>query len=193
MAPDPVDPTEPAGDPLTPGTATGDDLGDVARRGAREYDLEMADAEQEAERFRLRGRTVVDTLWEAMNHGDGVTVTLGRRTLSGTLLAARNDLALLALPEALAAVRVGAIGAIRLDPAGQGVAGDRVYGSFVAYLRMLEIEEPPVTVLGDGFEVAGTVAAVTPDHILVATRSPSRWVIPIRAIDAVIGPPPKAS
>lgn len=174
------------GDPLLPGTPAGDALADLSRLGARRYDREMAEAEDEAERFRLRGRTVVDTLWEAMNGGDTVTVILGSRRLVGSLLAARYDLAILQLPDATAAVRVGAIDAVSLGPPGEGVPGDRSYGSFVAYLRMLELEALEVSVLGDGIEVVGQILAVTADHLLVRSRSGTRWMVPLRAVDAVV-------
>ncbi|MBA2336358.1 MAG: hypothetical protein H0V96_01120 [Acidimicrobiia bacterium] len=174
------------GDPLLPGTPAGDDLADLSRLGARRYDREMAEAEDEAERFRLRGRTVVDTLWEAMNEGDTVTVILGARRLVGSLLAARYDLAILQLPDATAAVRVGAIDAVSLGPPGDGVPGDRSFGSFFAYLRMLELEALEVSVLGEGIEVVGQILAVTPDHLLMRSRPGTRWMVPLRAVDAVV-------
>lgn len=180
-------PSAPDGlDPLLPGTPVGGDLAAVSREGARRFDAEMADAEQEAERFRLRGRSVVDALWEAMHRGDAVTVTMGGRTLTGTLGAVRNDLAVLELPEALAAVRIGAVDAVRLDPGGPGVAGDRTHGSMAAYLRMLMLDGVPVTVLARGVEIGGVIEAVTPDHVLVAGRPPSRWVVPFRSLQAVV-------
>jgi hypothetical protein len=177
------------GDPLLPGTATGADLAAVSRRGAREFDSEMADAEAEAERYRLRGRTVVDAMWEAMNRGDSVSLVMGDRTLAGALVAVRNDLALLQQPDALAAVRIGGVDALRMDPGDEGVAGDRTHGSLASYLRMLMLDRVVVTVLGDRFEVTGVVEAVTPDHILVVAAA-GQWVVPIRSLHAVVRPLP---
>jgi hypothetical protein len=146
----------------------------------------MADAEQEAERFRLRGRTLVDVLWEAMNRGDSVSLVLGDRTLAGGLVAVRNDLALVQQPDALAAVRVGGIAAVKMSPGGEGVAGDRTYGSLAAYLRMLMLDRHAVTVLGHRVEVAGVIDAVSPDHILVATQAQAQWAVPLRSLHAVV-------
>ena len=176
-------------DPLLPGTAAGEDLAAVSRRGAREFDSEMADAEAEAERYRLRSRTVVDAMWEAMNRGDSVFLVMGDRTLTGALVAVRNDLALLQQPEALAAVRIGGVDALRMDPGDEGVAGDRTHGSLASYLRMLMLDRVMVTVLGDRFEVTGVVEAVTPDHILMVA-APAQWVVPIRSLHAVVRPLP---
>ena len=179
-------PAGPETDPLLPGTAAGEDLAAVSRRGARAFDSEMADAEQEAERFRLRGRTMVDVLWEAMNRGDSVSLVMGDRTLAGGLVAVRNDLAVVQQPDALAAVRVGAIEAVRLDAGGEGVAGDRTYGSLASYLRMVMLDRLVVTVLGHRFEVAGVIEAVTPDHILVAATPRAEWVVTLRSLQAVV-------
>jgi hypothetical protein len=159
----------------------------VARQGARRFDAEMADAEQEAERFRLRGRTIADALWEAMNRGDAVTVLFGERTLSGRLLGVRNDLALLDTGEAVTAVRTGAVDAVRLEAGGDGVAGDRTFGSFVAYVRMLMVDRIHVTVIGAGLEVVGVIEAVTPDHLFVSGLGDVRWVLPLRGVAAVVG------
>ncbi len=161
----------------------------MARSGARVFDAEMADAEEEAERFRVRGRTVVDALWEAMNRGDLVTLRMGDRSLTGSLFAVRSDLALLRLTDAVAAVRVGAIDAARLDPGGEGMTGDRTHGSLAAYLRMLMLDQVAVTVLADRVEAIGSIEAVTPDHVLVAGHPPTRWVVPYRSIQAVVHPP----
>ncbi len=89
-------------------------------------------------------------------------------------------------PDALAAVRVGAIEAVRLDAGGEGVAGDRTYGSLASYLRMVMLDRLVVTVLGHRFEVAGVIEAVTPDHILVAATPRAEWVVTLRSLQAVV-------
>ena len=111
---------------------------------------------------------------------------MGDRTLAGGLVAVRNDLALLQQPDALAAVRIGAIEAVRMDVGGDGVAGDRTYGSLAAYLRMLMLDRLVVTVLGHRLEVAGVIEAVTPDHILVAAAAGAEWVVTLRSLHAVV-------
>ena len=158
----------------------------MSRRGARAFDSEMADAEQEAERFRLRGRTVVDVLWEAMNRGDSVSLVMGDRTLAGGLVAVRNDLALVQQPDALAAVRVGAIEAVRLDAGGEGVAGDRTYGSLASYLRMLMLDRlvghrarPP---LRGGRSDRGGDPRPHPG----GRRPRAGWVVALRSLQAVV-------
>ena len=163
-----------------------DDLADVARRGAREWEREMAVGEADAEQLRMRGRSLTDVLWEAMQRGDIVTLILGERELTGRLLGARNDLAVVALSDGVAAVNLSSVDAARLGRGGEGTSGDRTYGSFRAYLGMLEVEGRPVVVLGRGVEVRGTVVAVAPDHLLVRATSDVNWALPLRAVAAVL-------
>ncbi len=73
-----------------------------------------------------------------------------------------------------------------MDAGGEGVAGDRTYGSLASYLRMLMLDRLLVTVLGHRFEVAGVIEAVTPDHVLVSAAARAEWVVTLRWLHAVV-------
>ena len=142
-------------------------LADVARSGAREWERDMAVWEADAEQLRLRQRAMVDVLWEAMQRGDAVTVTLGEHSFTGALTVARGDLAILETQDVTLAINVEAIDLVQFAAGGQGVAGDRTYGSLRAYAGMLEVEGVPVRLLGDHIDVTGRVVVVAEDHVLI--------------------------
>ncbi|NIR41342.1 MAG: hypothetical protein GWN07_36360, partial [Actinobacteria bacterium] len=87
-------------------------------------------------------------LWEAMQRGDDVTVRTAGLAFTGRLEAARNDLAVLVRVDLRIALNTGAIDAVAVTAGGRGVVGDRTYGSFRAYLGMLEVEGPEVRLIG---------------------------------------------
>lgn len=165
----------------------GGELADVARRGAREWERDMAAWESDAEMLRLRQRRLINVLWEAMQRGDTVTVVVGGITFSGQLAAARQDLALLDTPDRRVALNVRALEAVSMSPGTVGVTGERVYGSFQAFLGMLEVEGHLCRFIGKGFDVRGSVAAVADDHVLVETEGgPGSWALATGAVAAVV-------
>jgi len=165
----------------------GGELADIARSGAREWERDMSAWESDAEMLRLRQRRLVNVLWEAMQRGDQITVTTGDITFTGRLAAARHDLALLDTPDRRVALNIGALSSIAFAPGGDGVTGERTYGSFQAYLGMLEVEGHRCRFIGEGFDVRGTVTVVADDHVLVdAEGGPGRWALTTRDVAAVI-------
>lgn len=165
---------------------TGGDLADVARAGARQWYHEMAAWESAAELLRLRQRHLGNVLWEAMQRGDEVTVTAGRHTLTGFLSAARGDLAILDMPDVMAALHVPALDAVHVEKGGVGVSGDRSYGSLRAFLGMLEVEAASVRIVGRDLDVTGRLTAVADDHVLVIPPGGGETAVAIAAIVAVI-------
>ncbi len=163
-----------------------DELADVARRGAREWERDMAAWESDAERLRLRGRTLPNVLWEAMQRGDDVTVRTAGHAFTGRLEAARNDLAVLVRDDLRIALSTTMIDALAMTTGGRGVAGDRTYGSFRAYLGMLEVEGPEVRLIGRDVDVRGRVEAVAKDHVLVVRGDGTRWAIALESLAAVL-------
>lgn len=144
----------------------------------------MAAWEGDAERLRHKRRTLVDVLWEAMQRGDRVTVSCHGHSFAGKLAAARGDLAVLATVDAEVAINLAAVDHVTFVRDGDGVTGDRSYGSFRAYLGMLEVEGPPVRLLGGDVDLAGRVDAVAADHVVVL--GPSETVVPIVRIVAIV-------
>ena len=162
------------------------DLNDIARSGAREWQRDMEAWESDAEQLRLRQRHLVDALWEAMQRGDSVTVTLGDHTFSGRLEAARGDLAIVVTDQVTLALNVGAIDAVRFERGAGGVSGDRTFGSLRAYAGMLEVEGPLVRVIGAGVDVRGRVRVVAEDHLLVDAAGGGEWAIAWDAVAALV-------
>lgn len=163
-----------------------DDLADVARAGAREWQRDMAAWESDAEVLRLRQRRMVNALWEAMQRGDHITVTLGEHVFAGRLVAARGDLAVLATQSVRMALNVGAIDAVRFERGGAGTTGDRTYGSLRAFAGMLEVERTPVRLIGTHLDVRGRVNVVADDHVLVVGERGGEWAVAWKAVAAIV-------
>lgn len=182
------------GDPFASDPFVGD-LADVGRSGAREWERDMAAWETDAEMLRLRKRSLSAVLWEAMQRGDAVTVTVGGHTFSGPLVAARGDLAMITVGDSPVAVNVAAVDAVAMERTGSaGVTGDRTYGSFRAYLGMIEVEATVVRIVGTRIDVRGQIQIVGTDHVLVtstpaAGSARTEWAIPVPSIGAVITTP----
>lgn len=166
------------------------ELADIARSGAREWERDMAAWESDAEMLRLRRRAISDVLWEAMQRGDLVTVVIAEHTFAGPLRAVRGDLAVLTVADATVAVNTASVHSVAMERASGGVSGDRTYGSFRAYLGMLEVEASPVRIVGERLDVRGRIEVVATDHVLVesltAGLGATRWAIATPAIGAVL-------
>ena len=144
----------------------------------------MAAWEGDAERLRQRGRTLIDVLWEAMQRGDRVSIAAAGHSFTGKLTAARGDLALLATTDAEVALNLGTVDLVTYVRDGEGVSGDRSFGSFFAYLGMLEVEGVEVRLLGRDLDLAGLVDAVAADHVMLL--GPTEGVVPITRIAAIV-------
>lgn len=162
------------------------DLADVARSGAREWQLEMAAWETDAETLRLRRRSLVNVLWEGMQRGDRATLTAGGHSFTGTLEAARGDLAILTTPELMVAVNLVRLDAVHLERTAGGVSGDRTFGSLRAYLGMLEVEGLEVRILGRGVDVRGRIVVVAEDHVLVSPPGGGDTAVAMSAVAAIV-------
>ncbi len=167
---------------------TGGQLADVARRGAREWERDMAAWESDAEQLRRRARALPEVLWEAMQRGDRVTTTVADQVFSGKLIAVRGDLAVLDGTDAVVAINLATVGAVSLERSEGGVIGDRTHGSLRSYLGQLEVDADTVRIIGDGFDVVGRVTAVAVDHVLVAGAPGNDWVIPLSILGGVVVP-----
>jgi hypothetical protein len=161
------------------------DLADVSRSGAREWERETATWEADAETLRLRRRSLTKVLWEAMQRGDQVTIAAFGHTFSGSLTAVRKDLAMLVNADTHIAVRLGSVDSAHLTPGRGGETGDRTFGSFRAYLGMLEVEGTVVRLVGRDVDVRGRIEVVAEDHVLVAAMD-GRWAVAMPSIVAVI-------
>ncbi len=128
---------------------------------------------------------MVNVLWEAMQRGDRVSLTVGEHVFAGDLLAARGDLVIVEVGDASVAVNVAAIDIVSLQRHGGGTSGDRTYGSLRAYLGMLEVEGTPARFVGDRFDIRGRIVAVAADHVLVAVPG-GEQAVPLAALGAAI-------
>ena len=121
-------------------TAEDDDLADLGaelrQQVEHEFRWEAEETQADAEKLRLRRRTLSDVTLEAMEHGDTITVVCGATTVTGTVAYVRGDLAVIRSGHALASVHLGGPMVLRLTSrslAG-GTSSDRGSGSFKARL-----------------------------------------------------------
>lgn len=161
------------------------ELADVARSGAREWERDMAAWEADAEQLRLRQRTIGRALWEAMQRGDHVSITLGEHEFAGSITAARGDLVMLRTRSLELALNVAAIDLVHLQPGRDGTTGDRTFGSLRAFAGMLEVEGTPTRILGEGVDVRGRLRVVADDHVMVE-GSAGQWIVAWAAIAAIV-------
>jgi len=161
------------------------DLEGVARRGRRELIEEDAAAEGDTEQLRKRRRSLVDLCFEWMSRGDHVTIGVGTQQFDGQLVVAVNDLLVLRTEDIEVAASTHAVGFVRNNhrAAFDGTSGERGFGSFRAYLGTAEIEQLPLRLVGQGFDVTGVIDASTDDHWLVIDRNRVEWALTRRAID----------
>lgn len=162
------------------------DLEGVARRGRRELHEETASAERDTELLRIRRRQLIDVCYEWMSRGDLVTISTADHEFEGRLVAAVNDMAVLATKTLEVAVNLDLAHFVRSDRKGAfaGSTGDRSASSFRAALGRAEIEQSRLRLVGRdrAFEVTGVIDASTDDHILVKDGQGVDWALPRRQV-----------
>ena len=170
------------------------DLESVARRGRKELQQDLASAEQDSELLRKRRRQTVDVCYEWMSRGDLVTVSAARREFEGRLVAAVNDLAVVATRTFEVAVNLDLVDFVRSDRRSEfaGSTGDRNVGSFRAALGRAEVDQTLIRIVGDAgvFDVTGVIDASTDEHIVMRDQQGHEWLLPrAKAAVAVVGMP----
>lgn len=130
---------------------------------------EAEEAERLAALKALRRRSLTDLARELSVRGDRVVVVLTGLTLAGVVVHTAGDLLGLATPGGRVDVRLPAVTEIRVvepsrsDPPPSGPGPE----NFTARLFELEMAGQEVTLGVAGEEVAGRLAAVAADHLLV--------------------------
>lgn len=168
------------------------DAGEEIRASAGDEMRAEAEAvEAAAARLRLRSRRITDVAVELLHRGDVVYVHLDSGPVVGRMSHAAGDLATL---DTRAGARLhlnlsaGTVfGVAPEDQSGPG-AGRRQGSplSFRALLRSLDLDGRPVRIATSGplAELTGTIAAVAPDHIVVAGVD-MEWFVPLSTVTAV--------
>lgn len=162
-----------------------DDLSEL-HRIEREARREQASAEAESLQLHLASRTLGDFCWEAMQGGAVLRVGWPGGKLVGDPLAAVRDLLVLKVDVGTAAVNLSVVSSITIVERRPEVAtvGERDPGSFLAWCRMVESRSVRVQLVS-GRTAEGTLTAVTPDHLLVATRSGDQSALAHASVAAV--------
>ena len=160
-----------------------DDLGrELRERVGHEVQREAEMIEHDAASLQLRRRRLEDVATELVSRGDTVTVIAGARSIRGTLVYARGEIASVAIADGPAFdvhLRAGVM--LRVDersPAG-GRAARR--GSNTLRARLLEHElsgtSVEVWVPAHGVEAMGSIQAVGKDHLILTDRDGAEWVV----------------
>lgn len=158
------------------------DLEGVARRGRGELHEESVAAEHDAELLRKRRRSLIAVCYEWMSRGDLATIGSAGHQFEGQLLAAVNDLLVVATKTLTVAVNSANVQFARSDrmAAFEGTTGERTVSSFRAELGRYEVEGSRVRVVGSngGFDLTGVIEASTDDHILMRDGQGLEWALP---------------
>lgn len=172
--------------------------GHVARTLRQRLDdafrAEAEDAENDARNVALRSRTMGQVAHECMAHGRHLEVTVFATTLSGPVVHARGDLAVVRTDtDRCAYVHLSAPVVMR-TLATRSPGRSNHHGaapSFLAALRTLEMVRPGVEVLVPSSGPArGMLTAVTPDHLMLETGAGCLHV-PLPWVGAVLAPDPE--
>jgi ribosome maturation factor RimP len=147
--------------------------------------------EQAARKAQLRSRTLEQVAFELLSRGDTVVLAAGDRRFQGVIVHAHGDLVTLETTQG-EQVHAHLDGPVLLKVIERAAAGGRArdrYGaeSFLARLRELELDEIPVELVAPGTRevVAGELAAVTKDHVMVTGDHGETWFIPLDQIATV--------
>lgn len=162
------------------------DLEGVARRGRKELHEDATSAERDTELLRKRRRHLIDVCYEWMSRGDLVTISAADYEFEGRLVAAVNDVVVVATKTFEVAVNLDLAQFVRSDRKGAfaGATGDRSVSSFRAALGRAEIEQGRLRLVGRNraFDVTGVIDASTEDHVLVRGGQGAEWALPRRQV-----------
>lgn len=169
------------------------DLGaELRQRVEHEFRWEAEELESDAEKLRTRGRTIGDVAQELMEQGDTVAVVSGTTTVTGPVIYAGGDLAVLQTGHALASVHLNGPIIMRIAARSQkgGVSADRGSGSFKARLAEFEQTGEVITLIvgGTADTLDGRVTTVGKDHIIVTGRDGTEWLTPLANIALALQP-----
>lgn len=170
---------------------SGDDgLDDLERelreRMGEELRLEAETIEHDAALVEVRRRRLADVALELMSRGDLVTAIAGERSLTGRLVYARGDIAVIEMKSGTADLHLTAGIALRVDERStEGGTAPRP-GSDTLRARLLEYEMDDraieIWVPDHRLDVAGRIDAVGRDHLVVSDHDQTEWVVQLSEV-----------
>lgn len=177
-------------------TADDDNLADLGaelrQQVEHEFRWEAEETQADAEKLRLRRRTLSDVALEAMERGDTITVVSGSTTVTGTMAYVRGDLAVIQSGHALASIHLGGPTVLRLTSRSLtgGSSSDHGSGSFKARLAEFEQTGEIITLVVQGIteNLEGRISIVGTDHIGITGRDGTEWFAPIAHIALALQP-----
>ncbi len=153
---------------------------------------EFEAAESEAAVLAARRRRLVDAVWEAVHRGRRIVVSVGRRTVSGAPVYARNDLVTMETAAGIVDIYLPNIDALVVtDEAAEGRPADKDVETFAARVSMLQLSKFEVEVVcrggGPGFN--GTIDYAARDYVALKGAMGTVFVA-LEAIAYLIRRPP---
>lgn len=175
---------------MTDGEDTRSVPDDIDRRIDETFRDDAEEAEYDADRLRLRDRSLADVAFDVMSRGDLLRVGTVGHNFAGTVVYVHGDLVSLAADEL--EVDVNLTGPVHLEilrPAHtDGVGHGRGTGSFRARLSEIESTSEIVEIIAPevGANVLGRIEAVAEDHVMIVDPDAGHWFVPTQRIAAVI-------
>ncbi len=164
-----------------------DDLGrELRERVGHEMRLEAEMVERDAASVEARRRTLSDVAVELLSRGDTVTVIAGERSIQGQLSYARGEIVSLDTTSGSIDAHLAAGVVLRIDersPEG-GRAPKAGSASLRARLLEHELSEAGIEawVPAHALVVAGSIAAVGKDHVIIRNHDDTEWTLGLRDI-----------
>ncbi len=158
-----------------------DDLGrELRERMGEEMRLEAEMLERDSALVERRRRRLADLAIELVSRGDTVSAIAGDKTLRGRLIYARGEIASIVTGSGTADLHLAAGVVLRIDERrSEGGTAPRS-GSDTLRARLLEYEMAEqrieIWVPAHRVEVAGVIAAVGKDHLVVTDQNGTEWV-----------------
>jgi hypothetical protein len=147
---------------------------------------EAEEAERDSAALAARVRQLADVAFDAMTNGDMLTVSTLGQSVTGRVQHARGNL--VSLETAGDSIDINLSGPVSLSitqPASwHGHGRTRGAATFRARLAEYELTGEPVQIVAPlaGVALAGTIAAVAKDHIMIETLDEQRAFIPLTKI-----------
>lgn len=166
---------------------------DLRQATGRELRWEAEDVETDIEVGRRRGRQLSTVAYELMSRGDEVTAGWGHTLVTGKIVYAKGDLAVMETGHAVVSLNLSgpvAIKVVRRATAGGTGTPTGGSGTFKARLAELEQTGETVKVVSTHSEemIEGRITIAAADHVAVVNQQGTEWFIPHQVIALVIQP-----
>ncbi len=166
---------------------------ELRQRVEREIRWEAEDIEADTEQGRVRKRSLGDVAAELMHHGDVVAVGSAETEITGRIVYARGDLAVVQTGHAMVSVNLAGpvyIKVTRRSTMGGVSSPTGGSGSFKARLAEFEQTAEPVRVIATGLaeSIEGRITIAASDHLVITNRDGIEWFVPSTTIAMVLQP-----